>query len=113
VHGSRTIPRSDNEGSAAHGTFLKPRQRIVNALVDGILTNKERYGYHNCPCRMASNDKELDKDIICPCVYCDPDVAEFGACYCGLYVSEECAEGTKKVPEHIPERRPTDKWQRY
>jgi hypothetical protein len=30
-----------------------------------------------------------------------------------LYVSEECAKGTKKVPEHIPERRPTDKWQRY
>ena len=95
------------------GRFLNPDKDIVNALVDGILTNKERYGYHNCPCRMAANDKEVDKDIICPCAYCDPDVAEFGACYCGLYVSEECAKGTKKVPEHIPERRPIDKWQRY
>jgi ferredoxin-thioredoxin reductase catalytic subunit len=95
------------------GRFLNPDKDLVNDLVDGILTNKERYGYHNCPCRMAANDKELDKDIICPCVYCDPDVAEFGACYCGLYVSEECAKGTKKVPEHVPERRPTDKWQRY
>jgi len=95
------------------GRYLNPDTNIVNALVDGILTNKERYGYHSCPCRMAANDKDWDTDIICPCVYCDPDVAEYDACYCGLYVSEACAKGVKKVPEHIPERRPTEKWQRY
>jgi len=95
------------------GRYLNPDKDIVNALVDGILTNKERYGYHSCPCRMAANDKDWDKDIICPCVYCDPDVVEYGACYCGLYVSEECAKGVKTVPEHIPERRPSEKWQRY
>ena len=28
------------------GRFLNPDKEIVNDLVDGILTNKERYGYH-------------------------------------------------------------------
>jgi ferredoxin-thioredoxin reductase catalytic chain len=92
------------------GRYLNPDKDVVNALVDGILVNKDRYGYHCCPCRMAASDREWDKDIICPCVYCDADVAEYGACYCGLYVSEECAKGIRKTPEYVPERRPTQKW---
>ncbi|MEM3551946.1 MAG: ferredoxin-thioredoxin reductase catalytic domain-containing protein [Candidatus Bathyarchaeia archaeon] len=40
----------------------------------------------SCPCRLASGILELDRDIICPCDYRDLDVAEFGACYRGLYV---------------------------
>ena len=40
-----------------------------------------------CPCRLAAGDREWDRDIICPCVYREPDVAEYGSCYCNLYVS--------------------------
>ncbi|MDY7042449.1 MAG: ferredoxin-thioredoxin reductase catalytic domain-containing protein, partial [Chloroflexota bacterium] len=43
-------------------------------------------------------------DIICPCDYRDPDLDEYGACYCALYVSEEIAQGEKE-PQPIPERR--------
>lgn len=50
-------------------------------LLEALLENKERYGRMICPCRLAQNDYELDKDIICPCAYRQADVQEYGACY--------------------------------
>jgi len=87
--------------------FSNDRER-VNELLDALITNKERYGYMVCPCRLASGDRDTDKDIICPCVYREPDVKEFGSCYCNLYVSQAWNEN--KIPhEYVPERRPPDK----
>ena len=86
--------------------FNADKDRVFE-LLEALLTNKERYGYMSCPCRLASEDRDADKDIICPCVYRDPDIAEYGSCYCNLYVSEAWNEGT--IPhEYVPERRPTE-----
>jgi ferredoxin-thioredoxin reductase catalytic chain len=63
------------------GYFLNPDEDFTRDLVKGLLVNKKRYGYENCPCRLASGDKAADLDIICPCDYRDPDVSEYGACY--------------------------------
>ena len=77
-------------------------------LLDGLLVNKERYGYMSCPCRLASGDMESDRDIICPCQYCQPDIEEYGSCYCNLYVSRQWNEGV--IPRiFVPERRPPEK----
>ncbi len=87
--------------------FNKDKDKVFG-LLEALLLNKDRYGYMACPCRLAAEDRELDKDIICPCVYREPDVAEFGSCYCSLYVSREWNEG--KIPyEYVPERRPHEK----
>lgn len=56
---------------------------------------------------MASGVFELDRDVICPCDYRDPDVIEYGACYCSLYVDE--ATHNTGVTKPIPERRPPEK----
>jgi len=88
--------------------FNKDRARVFD-LLEALLINKNRYGYMCCPCRLALGDKEKDRDIICPCVYREADVEEFGSCYCNLYVSSDWNEG--KIPEsYIPERRPDDKY---
>ena len=87
--------------------FSDDHQRVME-LLDALLINKERYGYMACPCRLASGDKESDRDIICPCEYRAPDVAEFGSCYCNLYVSREWNEGTIERA-YVPERRPPEK----
>ena len=87
--------------------FNKDRERVFD-LLEALLANKERYGYMACPCRLASGDREADRDIICPCEYREPDVAEFGSCYCNLYVSEAWNEGDVSE-EYIPERRPAEK----
>lgn len=90
------------------GYYFSKDEDLVLKLLEGLLTNKERYGYMNCPCRLASGDREADKDIICPCDYREEDVKEYGSCYCNLYVSKEWNEGTiPHVP--VPERRPAER----
>ena len=77
-------------------------------LLDGLMENKRRYGYMSCPCRLSLGERETDKDIICPCVYREADVKEYGSCYCNLYVSKAWNED--RIPhEYVPERRPAEK----
>lgn len=87
--------------------FNADRERVME-LMEALITNKNRYGYMACPCRLASGEREQDKDILCPCVYRGPDVAEFGSCYCNLYVSEAWNNGAVEH-EFVPERRPPEK----
>ncbi|HHE74676.1 MAG: ferredoxin:thioredoxin reductase [Deltaproteobacteria bacterium] len=90
------------------GYYFNKDRAYVLELLSALILNKERYGYMACPCRLASEDRDTDRDILCPCVYREPDVKEYGSCYCGLYVSKEWNEG--KVEEaYIPERRPPEK----
>ena len=87
--------------------FNQDKERVFE-LLEALITNKERYGYMSCPCRLAADDRNRDKDIICPCEYREPDVEEYGSCYCNLYVSKEWNEN--KVPHvYVPERRPPEK----
>lgn len=92
----------------AKGYFFNTDKERVSELLQALLVNKERYGYMVCPCRLASGSRENDQDIICPCVYRTPDVAEFGSCYCNLYVSQDWNEG-KIAHDYVPERRPPEK----
>jgi ferredoxin-thioredoxin reductase catalytic subunit len=96
------------QDAKSRGYRLNPNPGFLNELLEGLKTNEERYGYPSCPCRMASGFFDLDRDIICPCDYRDPDVAEYGSCYCCLYVDDEIHEG-RKEQRAIPERRPYDK----
>ncbi len=90
------------------GYFFNKDRALVDDLLKSLLINKDRYGYMSCPCRLASGDREQDRDIICPCVYREPDVAEYGSCYCALYVSQAWNEETI-AHEYVPERRPPEK----
>lgn len=90
------------------GYYFNSDTERVDDLMEALITNRNRYGYMSCPCRLASGDREHDRDIICPCVYRDRDVEEYGSCYCNLYVSKEWLEG--KIPHtYVPERRSPEK----
>ncbi len=86
--------------------FNKDKEKVFE-LIEGLLVNKDRYGYMACPCRLASGEREEDKDIVCPCIYREPDVKEFGSCYCSLYVSSEWND-EKISHDYVPERRPPE-----
>lgn len=95
--------------------FNEPKGYLFNRdmettlfLLDGLLTNKERYGYMACPCRLAHQDRQKDRDIVCPCEYREQDIQEFGSCYCGLYVNADWNED-KIAHVQVPERRPAEK----
>ena len=88
--------------------FNKDRERVFE-LLEALLINKGRYGYMSCPCRLASGDRDKDRDIMCPCIYREPDVREYGSCYCNLYVSKAWNEET--IPHvYVPERRPPEQF---
>ena len=92
----------------AKGYYFNQDKARVFDLLEALILNKERYGYMACPCRLASGDRDNDKDIICPCIYRIPDVKEFGSCYCNLYVSPDW--NAEKIPhDYVPERRPPEK----
>jgi len=91
-----------------NGYYLNPDEDFVRDLLEGLVRNEERYSYPSCPCRLASGKLEFDRDILCPCDYRDPDVEEYGCCYCALYVRKDVFEG-KTAIRPIPERRPIEK----
>jgi len=94
------------QGVESSGYHLNPDEEFTKELLKNILINQNRYGYGSCPCRLASGVKEEDLDIICPCDYRDPDLDDYGTCYCGLYVSGEILRGERPLTS-IPERRPS------
>jgi ferredoxin-thioredoxin reductase catalytic subunit len=91
-----------------YGYSLHPDPDFLNDLLEGLRKNEERYGYPSCPCRLATGNFELDRDIICPCDYRDPDVQEFGCCYCALFMRKDMYEGKTPI-RSVPERRPLEK----
>ena len=101
------VKRRAETDAKAHGYFLNPDPDFLQNLIVGLKENEDRYGFPSCPCRLASGNFEWDRDIICPCDYRDPDVQEYGACYCSLYVDE--ASYNVGVTKPIPERRSPDK----
>jgi len=102
----RLFQRLHKEAEAG-GYHLNPDTPFTKELVKGLLVNEKRYGYWACPCRLASGNKGEDLDIICPCDYRDPDLDDYGACYCALYVSGAVLKGEQKL-QSIPERRPPE-----
>ena len=99
-----TYKRLDKQAETA-GYHLNPDEEFTKDLIKSLLINQERFGYWACPCRLPDGNRKDDLDIICPCDYRDPDLNEYGACYCALYVSKDIKEG-KKQAESIPDRRP-------
>ncbi|PKL59946.1 MAG: ferredoxin:glutaredoxin reductase [Methanomicrobiales archaeon HGW-Methanomicrobiales-4] len=93
------------KGAEEGGYHLNPDMEFTNGLIEGLLVNDNRFGYEACPCRLGTGIKEDDLDIICPCDYRDSDLTEYGACYCGLYLTSDVITAGQ-APPVIPERRP-------
>ncbi|MCX8150548.1 MAG: ferredoxin:glutaredoxin reductase [Candidatus Bathyarchaeota archaeon] len=105
------VKRRAEADAKTFGYYLNPDPNFLQGLLEGLKRNEERYGYPSCPCRLASGNLDYDRDIICPCDYRDPDVAQFGACYCGLYVRKDVYEHKTELAP-VPERRPAEKQMR-
>ena len=101
------VRRRAEADAKTYGYYLTPQPELLQGFLEGLKINEDRYGYPLCPCRLTSGNFEYDRDIICPCDYRDPDVAQYGACYCRLYVNKQVYE-SQNLPE-VPERRPAEK----
>jgi ferredoxin-thioredoxin reductase catalytic chain len=86
------------------GWSVNPDQDFTATLVEGLTVNWNRYGYYLCPCRDSEGSREADSDLLCPCTYSWEDIADYGHCYCALYLSRAFVEAGK-VPGDMPDRR--------
>ena len=91
------------------GYFFTIDEVLRTDIWNGLLANKEQFGYMACPCRLPSGDRGKDKDIICPCEYREADIKEFGVCFCGLYVSKGWLDGKFPKDQYVPDRRPPER----
>ena len=98
-----------HRAAVQYGWAVVQDEDFVRDLAEGLLTNYQRFGFFQCPCRDSYGDRDHDRDIMCPCVYCADDIDEFGQCYCGLFLSHEFAD-KGEFPQPIPERRPDEKF---
>uniref|UniRef100_A0A7C3RD73 ferredoxin:thioredoxin reductase n=1 Tax=Archaeoglobus fulgidus TaxID=2234 RepID=A0A7C3RD73_ARCFL len=80
------------------GWMVNPDSELLKEFARGLIENKEKYGIATCPCRLVTGKKEIDRLIICPCVYAEDDIKEYGRCYCGLYLSREI-EPAESLPD--------------
>lgn len=86
--------------AAAGGYHINPDEEFTAGLVEGLLANADRYGVESCPCRLLTGDPRDSADIVCPCDYRDDDLAEYGACFCALYV--DGASAVRQAPDRRP-----------
>ncbi|MFX1239032.1 MAG: ferredoxin-thioredoxin reductase catalytic domain-containing protein [Promethearchaeota archaeon] len=89
--------------------ILVRNEQTLNDLVEGLVANKQKNGYQTCPCRLASGNRSLDRDLMCPCDYAPLDVKEYGACYCNLFMHPDFYEKFDTEYVSVPERRPIEK----
>lgn len=100
-----------NKVCKANDWILNKDEQTLNDLIEGLVDNKKSLGYQSCPCRLAAGKRELDRDIICPCVYAQKDIPEYGTCYCNLFMRPDLYETINQEYVKVPERRPEEKEQ--
>ena len=64
-------------------------KKITESIIRGLLANEKKFGYRYCPCRAVTGNEEMDRKIICPCVFHKDEIKRMGHCLCGLFVSEK------------------------
>lgn len=64
-----------------------------------LVESEESFGERYCPCFEPSDDKILNKQIICPCKFIDQDIEEKGTCHCGLFGREDLTSDEFKEAE--------------
>lgn len=84
------------------GWKVIPDKELLLSFAEGLIKNKERFGMPLCPCRLSTGKKEVDKLIICPCVYAQEDIDNYHRCYCGLYLSQAYQEKDLGIP--VPDK---------
>ncbi|MEW6221937.1 MAG: ferredoxin-thioredoxin reductase catalytic domain-containing protein [Candidatus Hadarchaeota archaeon] len=72
--------------AASQGFKLNPDEEVTGAVIKGLLTNVEKYGFRYCPCRPVIGDRKANTLNICPCAWHKDEIRKMGHCHCWLFV---------------------------
>ena len=76
---------------------VNPSKMMSTNLKIWLTEMEGTYGKRLCPCFDPSGGKENDKAMICPCVYIDDEIKEYGTCHCALFGEKGLSEKDWKV----------------
>lgn len=85
----KSIREWAEEYAASKGWHLNRNDKQLDAVLKGLARNTARLGERYCPCRMRTGDEETDKEIICPCIFHEDELANDGNCHCRLFFRDE------------------------
>ncbi|MCX6694037.1 MAG: ferredoxin:thioredoxin reductase [Methanomicrobiales archaeon] len=75
-----------------NGWRLNPELKKLEVVIRGLARNQRRYGLRYCPCRLRSGDAVADREIVCPCIFHEGEIARDGSCHCNLFFSLKTPE---------------------
>jgi len=78
------------------GFELNPNKKMLNAIIKGLRNNEIKFGHPYCPCRPVTQDIELDRPKICPCIWHKDEIKEMGHCLCQFFMNKKYAGQIKK-----------------
>ncbi len=64
--------------------ILNPDQARLEKVVGLMTLNCQKFGKYYCPCKQ-SHPLDPNKDVLCPCLDLDNEVAKDGNCFCKLF----------------------------
>jgi len=74
------------EYAKKNGFKLNPNKKLVENIIKMLLKKEQEHGEKYCPCRRLTQNKDKDKNIICPCIYHLDEIKNQGHCHCLLFV---------------------------
>ncbi len=86
------ISRRVHKHAAESACRLNPDERMVAALVKGLVRRRTAFGDYYCPCRIVTGNAETDRRNVCPCETHEEEIARTGKCHCGLFVGDKNPE---------------------
>jgi len=66
------------------GFKLNPDTPHVERIIEGLFSNKAKFGDMYCPCQAVRDAK-----TICPCIYHKDEIKSMGRCHCELFVAKK------------------------
>ncbi len=91
----KKIKKSDiwiNKYAKAKGLVVNPNKMYLTNLKIWLAENEDMYGQRICPCYEKTEDKQTDRNLVCPCVYAAHDIEEHGTCHCNLFGKPELTQ---------------------
>ena len=76
---------------------INPNKMISTNLKIWLSEMEGIYSKRLCPCFDPSGGKENDKAMICPCVYIDDEIEEYGTCHCALFGKKDLSASDWKT----------------
>ena len=74
------------EYAKSQGIKMNPDEKILNAILEGLVRKKEMNNKFYCPCRILEGNDEKDDPKVCPCLWHMDEIKADDHCKCNLFV---------------------------